>query len=674
MPPPGGSQTALDDARPHERRPEPTAPARPGADPASGNAERFGYRPAIDGLRALAVVAVMLYHADVVFAPGGFLGVDLFFVLSGYLITTLLILEWRASTTVDFRQFWARRARRLLPALFMVLAVVSVYQATLASYTQNSKFRGDAFATLAYVANWWFAFSDQSYFDDFDAPSMLRHAWSLGIEEQFYILWPLVMLVGMKVLRLKPMGWLVGLLGAAWISAGLMLVLYQPGEDTSRVYYGTDTRAQALLIGAALAFVLQHLDLERVRRRSVEVMGVVALAVFVALCVFVHDTDGWMYQGGYLLAAVAAAGAIAATSTARPNHIGQLFANGPAVWIGQRSYGLYLWHWPIFILISTHTDLTGPAGVVVKFGLTAAVAMLSYQLLEMPIRQRRLTGRQEGTVLATSLVALVALIVLVTTVFQPEPEGLEAIVEDNDLAGDVGEAACGDEGTGVTPPGALRTLMVGDSVALSLAYYWRQAGMTDIDVRSCTMLGCGVARAPIRYTNGRDSGNTERCETWPANWAAAVEAYHPDVSVIMTGAWDIFDREIDGELLAVGTPEHDAYLTSELADAADVLTSQGGTVVLLTSQCFDIPTKGIPWEERGDESRVDAINEVFRSFAASRDDVEVVDLHGYLCPTGLYQATLDGVTLHEDGAHFVPEGASLVWRWLEPQLEEIAAR
>ncbi len=614
----------------------------------------------------------MLYHADVSWSPGGFLGVDLFFVLSGYLITTLLILEWGGTSTIDFRQFWARRARRLLPALFTVLAVVGIYEATLATATQNSKFRGDAFATLGYVANWWFAFSDQSYFDDFDSPSMLRHAWSLGIEEQFYIFWPLVMLVGMKVLRLRRDAWIVVLLGAAWVSASLMLVLYEPGTDTSRVYYGTDTRAQALLIGATLAFMLRRIDLDRVARRSVEALGALALVVFVAMWFLVHDTDGWMYQGGYLLAAVAAAGAIASTSTAQPNRIGQLFAKDPAVWVGQRSYGLYLWHWPIFILISAHTDLAGPAGVVVKFGLTFAVAMLSYQLLEMPIRQRRLTGRQERSVLGISLVTLVALILLVTTVFQPERKGLEAIVEDNDLTGDVGESACADEGFGAVPSDASKVLVVGDSVALSLSYYWRQAGMTGIDVRSCTMLGCGVARAPIRYTNGRDSGNTERCETWPANWSGALASYRPDVSVIVTGAWDIFDREIDGELLAVGTPEHDAYLASELDVAADVLTGQGGSVVLMTSQCFDIPSKGIPWEERGDETRVDAINEVFRSFAERRPDVELVDLHGLLCPTGQYQASLDGVTLHEDGAHFVPEGATLVWRWLEPQLEAIA--
>src|SRR5215204_5684674 len=240
--------------------------------------------PGLDGLRALAVVAVLLYHADVAWAPGGFLGVDVFFVISGYLITSLLLAEWAARGRVDLKAFWLGRARRLLPALFVVVGATLAF-AVVFLPGEVAGLRGDALASFGYVTNWYLIFEHESYFEAVGRPSLLRHLWSLAVEEQFYLLWPPVVAVGMSVgaRRWRTRRVLVVALGGAAISVALMAILFVPGVDPSRLYYGTDTRATGLLVGAALAFAwapwraapggaegcsaaAHHLPLQRVKR------------------------------------------------------------------------------------------------------------------------------------------------------------------------------------------------------------------------------------------------------------------------------------------------------------------------------------------------------------------------------------------------------------------------
>src|SRR5262245_59947737 len=210
------------------------------------------YVPCLDGLRALAVVAVLLYHADVAWLPGGFLGVDVFFVLSGYLITALLLAEWHAHRSIDLPRFWLRRARRLLPALFAVIAIALAF-ALVWLPDEVANLRGDALAALAYVTNWHLIFKQDSYFETIGRPSLFQHLWSLAVEEQFYLLWPPLLLVLLRQ-RGRRGALAVALIGAA-ASAALMMLLYQPDVDPSRLYYSTDTRAFAPLLGAALACI-----------------------------------------------------------------------------------------------------------------------------------------------------------------------------------------------------------------------------------------------------------------------------------------------------------------------------------------------------------------------------------------------------------------------------------
>ena len=223
---------------------------------ASQHEARLAYMPALDGIRALAVAAVLLYHGEVSWAQGGYLGVDAFFVLSGFLITSLLLAEWRGEGRIALSAFWARRARRLLPALFLVLAGVAVYGAVVAAPVELDQLRRDGLSALGYVANWGQIFSHQSYFQSFAAPSPLRHTWSLAIEEQFYLVWPLLV-AGVLRWRRGSFRSLTMITGALLVaSATWMVLLYTPGADPTRVYYGTDTRAQSLLMGALLALVL----------------------------------------------------------------------------------------------------------------------------------------------------------------------------------------------------------------------------------------------------------------------------------------------------------------------------------------------------------------------------------------------------------------------------------
>ena len=220
---------------------------------APAEAGSFRYRPGLDGLRALAVAAVILYHGQVSWAKGGFLGVDVFFVLSGFLITSLLLTEHEKTGRIGLTAFWSRRARRLLPALFLVLAAVALYAVVWAQPSELGTIRGDGLASLLYVSNWKFIYTGASYFQAFQSPSPLTHTWSLAIEEQWYLLWPLAVILMMRVFRGNRKTMTAAIVGLALASATLMAVLFHPGSDPSRVYYGTDTRSQALLVGAALA-------------------------------------------------------------------------------------------------------------------------------------------------------------------------------------------------------------------------------------------------------------------------------------------------------------------------------------------------------------------------------------------------------------------------------------
>ena len=356
-------------------------PSRRGAD--------LAYVPGIDGLRALAVVAVILYHAQLAWIPGGFLGVEVFFVVSGFLITSLLLSEVRNDGSVALGNFWVRRARRLLPALFLVLAVTSVLALLLAP-GEVASLRGDVLAALVYLTNWDFIIASKSYFEVMGRPPLVQHLWSLAVEEQFYVFWPLIFIAGMKYLGKRRFAWAIA--AAALLSTLWMALLFHEDTDPSRVYYGTDTRAGALLIGCALAFWWSpwrlRANIAAPAKVLLNVVGFAALLAVLRILWVTDEFDPTLYRGGFAKLSLLTAVVIAVT--VHPAALlGKVLAWPPLVWIGKRSYGLYLWHWPIFQFTRPDQDIPigGLPNLVLRLALTVGAAELSYRYVEMPIRR-----------------------------------------------------------------------------------------------------------------------------------------------------------------------------------------------------------------------------------------------------------------------------------------------
>jgi peptidoglycan/LPS O-acetylase OafA/YrhL len=365
---------------------------------ATAPAPRLGYIPALDGLRAVAVIAVLLYHGGQAWMPGGFLGVDVFFVISGYLITCLLLADFQQHGRAGLKRFWIRRARRLLPALFAMLFVVSLY-AILFLPDVLDQLRGEVLSALFYVENWFLIFRNLSYFQSTGRPPLLQHVWSLAVEEQFYLIWPLVLAFGLAVWGKSRRKLLIAILIAVVASTVEMAVLYHPYTDPSRVYYGTDTRAAALLLGAALAFVWAPWRLVGKTGRNAAIMldvaavlsGIVLLWMFLS----VGEFDPALYRGGFLVAAMVSAVLIAATVHPASRLTPWLLGFSVFRWIGVRSYGIYLWHWPVFMVTRPHSDvpLTGWALLALRLALTFGIAAVSYRFLEEPIRHGAIERR-----------------------------------------------------------------------------------------------------------------------------------------------------------------------------------------------------------------------------------------------------------------------------------------
>jgi peptidoglycan/LPS O-acetylase OafA/YrhL len=348
------------------------------------------YLAGLDGLRALAVTAVVLYHAGVPWMEGGFLGVEVFFVISGYLITLLLLAEHDRSGRISLKDFWLRRARRLLPALYVLLVSVSVWCA-LFLRDELAELRGQLVAALAYITNWFLIATGQSYFDQLGRPPLLQHLWSLAVEEQFYLAWPVIMAVLLFFTRRRLGAMAVALAAMAAASTIWMAVLYDPGADPSRVYYGTDTRAAGLVLGALLALFWRPAALARGpvagKGATLDVIGLGGLAVLGLLVTRASETGPFLYYGGFLLCGLASLGVIAAAAHPR-SVLAQVLGLQPLRYLGTRSYGIYLWHWPIFMLTRPGVDVDWSTTRVwlVRIGLTLALTEVSYRLVEAPIR------------------------------------------------------------------------------------------------------------------------------------------------------------------------------------------------------------------------------------------------------------------------------------------------
>ena len=463
--------------------------------------------PGLDGLRGIAVLAVIIYHADVSLLVGGFLGVDVFFVLSGFLITTLLINELTETNTVDRARFYIRRIRRLMPALFLVL-FFSVLVSGLFVLDAAYHVRRDLPWAMTFVLNWSYLFFEQSYFVNISRPPLLQHLWSLSVEEQFYVIWP-IMLIGLykvKIGNITPRAKIfiasavLAIASTAWMVYLSVANGFPIPNDPSRVYFGTDTHAMGLLVGCAAAALWRSERLnERLtpdRAAAMNGLGILSIAGLAYFFLYVSELNEFLYRGGFLVLSILTA--ILVVVAAHPGlKFGQRLGNPVLKWFGDRSYGIYLWHWPIFVLMRSGIDIQWPDPIafVVKIAIVLIISDLSYRFVEMPSRNGAIGTRlsiwraagvprpKAKTLMATAVTAAVLSASLVGMYRVPAPDagnltgigGITAI--DDDPVVEVAPASIPDEVPVISAQEATQVqkeiesklvpVIFGDSVVLS---------------------------------------------------------------------------------------------------------------------------------------------------------------------------------------------------------------
>jgi peptidoglycan/LPS O-acetylase OafA/YrhL len=704
--------TAIDDRPIVDRSVGAVGPSAAGGPPSFPS---MGYQPSLDGLRALSVGVVLLYHAGFSWMHGGFFGVEVFFVVSGFLITSLLLDETDRNGHVSFRQFWLRRARRLFPALYAVLLAVAVWAALAGSAEQQSQLRRDIPWSVFYVNNWGQILGNVPYFAG--EPPLLRHLWSLAVEEQWYLIWPLVFVA---LLRVRLPRHVVGavVVGAAfavfvymfWMHARTPTPLGGPpaafdGVDrTNFLYLSTITRAGGLLLGAGAAFVWRpwrwnHAP-DAPAGRVLDPIGAAAVAMLGCAASVAVLTEGYVYQ--WLLPLVSILSLVAVMVAVHPAALGfrRIMSWSPLVEMGKRSYGLYLWSWPIFVIVGATT------GSVSKFlwamVLTVVIAEASYRYLETPVRKgaigRWWNDRASITYwpLAGGAALVGALMIFYVSVeqFNRFEGGDDAVFDlDEALVADpvapVDDATSIDDppatsaapaastlpATTVAPATSARLAIVGDSQANALAINLPDGidgvfpTVVNGSVDGCSVYDAGSVDSSVDFGN-----NFAICEGWQDEWAAA--AAGNDVALVVVGAWDVFDIVDDGTTYGFSTPAGDALFVNNLTSGIDALLAEGVNVGVLEVACMrpqDVEGAGVrALPERGDDERVAHVNELLRQTVASydTDGVEFVEGPDEWCNDETIATDLG---YRWDGVHVYKPGANLIYTTVAPDLLRLAA-
>ncbi len=630
------------------------------------------YRPAIDGLRALAVVSVIAYHVYPRSAPGGWFGVDIFFVISGFLITSLLLAQYRGNRgRIDLVDFWLARARRLLPALFVVLAAVIVAAVFLTLPGRRASVAGDALATLFYVANWRFVLGDEAYFGQVASPSPLRHAWSLAVEEQFYIVYPLLLVALLALVRRRTtLVWTLA--GLAAVSAVLMAALHQPGLDPSRVYYGTDTRAHQLLVGAAVAAFISG-GPGSIPRDVVRTLDLWCRRLALPALLVVVSTFWWADRGQSLilegvavpLSVLVCVVLVAATSPAE-SLVQRTLALEPLRRIGMISYGLYLWHWPIVVFLNDQiVPWPTAARAALQVALTVALAALSYRFVERPVRREGVQALVPRLPRASAVVCWASAPLLVM--------GALALPAAADRVAPTAIGASGkvEVGEDSYRPGSrmTRVTLVGNSIPESLATTFRASAHPDLRVDTLTDVGCDPLDVP-RYSDGKTQDDSQACRDWRSSWRSSIAQDQPDVVVYFVAQTLVTDRMVDGKVVRFGSPEWVDLIEDNLDEAHEA--AGDSRFALMNLACHSMPTFNLEEVERiNDTEYVTTLNRTVASWATEHD-VPVIDQYSLLCADDEVHDTINDVPLYEDSIHFTSESGPIFWRWLAPQVQAIA--
>ena len=674
------------------------------------------YRPYLDGLRGIAVLLVFVFHAARPGLPGGFIGVDIFFVLSGYLITRILLTQHARSGRIRITDFYARRIRRLMPAVILVVVVVVFREAVWGNILETASRLRDAVATLFYFENWNLIYQADQYFQESLSPSPLRHAWSLSIEEQFYLLWP-ILLIAILALGRRHLGRSAAMVVAlAAASAVVMAILYEPGLVT-RAYYGTDARVQQPLIGAALAFlVMRSNDRQDTPGRGWVWPATAAVSLgglLVAARWLTGDSEAY-YRGGSTMVAVITAVLILSVERSPKGWPSRAFGWNPLKQLGRISYGFYLWHWPIILW------LTVPEGFdfwerrvvnLAQFGLTLALSIASFLLVENPIREGtlRLGRLKSPATIAVGLGTLavagalsIAILAPDRTVVVAAPDetttgttGGQSVEEPTlDLAS-LAQAALEDrsfepcpadpqpcvkvEGSGPDSP---TVVLIGDSTAQSYDPALKElASEYGFRYVHAAVGGCPIGHRLLATGEDGELHKASNFMCWeelPNIYRAVVESFDPDL--IIATSWNEKSQHVEDEvLLETGTSEHIASVEAALRDSVSYLTSEGSVLafvdILPPGVTVDCLSSGGPESTactRGvtPESGEAPYNDLFHALAAEMPEVVDIGLEDVICPQSSCPLVIENVVMRYDGHHFTATASRNIAQVIDERLRQ----
>ena len=661
----------------------------------------MGYVPALDGLRALAVVAVVFYHAKFSWMQGGFIGVEVFFVVSGFLITSLLLEEAEENHSVALKQFWYRRARRLLPALFVMLIAVSAWALLFSDY-KVGQLRHDFLSAVFYFSNWWQVFfSDVPYFAPKDPP-LLRHLWSLAVEEQWYLLWPFafIALLRWRRSRARAAQTLVGVSVAIMV---LTALLYD-GANPDRVnflYLSTLTRSTGLLLGAAGALLWRpwtmtgRARVAEIPERTLTAAAGVSSVLLAVLAVSLTVDGAFLYRGGLVLVTLSSLVLVATAVHPNAAAVQRALGSRPLVEVGKRSYGLYLWHWPIFLFAGAR-DSAGK--FLFAMVITIAVTEASYRFIEEPIRggvigrwrailnDRDNENRRDILVTATSygIAAIVLTVSVGIALAATKPIDISMDQGPDVVFGDTTTVPLEDP-TQTTEPGVvapsttlpvlsdpINLVIVGDSQAKALAINQPSGIEKTFTVSNGSISGCGVYDLGTGISSGIDfKQNFDTCQGWEGKWTDSAKKNNAELALVVLGAWEVLDVLHAGTNYAFFTPQADALFKAQVKKGIDALVAGGvGKVGLLEVPCMrpqNVAGAGIPAiPERGDDTRTRHLNELLQQVATENaKTTSFVKGPREWCTSSIIANDLG---YRWDGVHVYKPGAKLIMETITPTL------
>lgn len=628
---------------------------------------------ALDGLRGVAVGAVLLFHSEGLLR-GGFLGVDLFFVLSGYLITSLLIAEHETRGRLDLLAFWGRRLRRLLPAMLALVLYAAIYARFVALPSELASLRADMLSTLGYVSNWRAIFAKRSYWDLFLAPSPLEHTWSLSIEEQFYVVWPLVAYFVFRFAR-NPKKALFVVASLCAVASNLSLFARYDADHASRVYLATDTRAGAIALGAMLACLSPMGEAKAKANKALTGLSFVAFAGILGGFVVASGEEPLLYRGGFLAFELATLVLLEACVRSPEGPAAKVLSLRPLGFLGEVSYGLYLWHWPIFgLLTSERTHLPPWLVLVLRLVASLMAAALSYRFLEMPIRRRQLVTQRPAAVALSAVVVCAGISLVATiprkTLAEPTPDLPELVVPTlpfpagaipdsgvladslADSAPPVPFGALPDRAS--LPPDTLRVLVLGDSVGQALGAYMRQGQSEEHAFVAPRCIGdCSILSGVDRVTSmaGDPPGNGNCASSWNAD----VTELRPDVTLIVIGgAYFMLVRSSTS-----CSPVWQKAYSAELRRRIMALQSIHSHRVVLALAAYPVGKFATPVFRK----KVDCYDRVLTDVAKSTG-AEILDLSAHTCPEGQCLLESEGAPIRPDGLHYDGPGSRETAAWV----------